>query len=252
MLAPPAHRFGRSLTGAAPWVLLAALTAQSPGLNYLILDGDQDWPRAEQPIPLGSLVKPFTTVAWADVHGPDFPEVDCDGQTCWLPAGHGRLGLEEALSHSCNAYFRELARNLTPDEVARAALRFGLPGPPPDASPDALFGLGDAWRAPPEQIARAYSELARRRADPVIARTVDGLGRAAREGTASEARVSRALAKTGTAPCIHSPKGAADGYAILLYPAEKPRYTSVVQLHGHTGREAARAAGELLRHKLEP
>jgi hypothetical protein len=79
---------------------------------------------------------------------------------------------------------------------------------------------------------------------------------------------SRLFAKTGTAPCVHgSPRTVAhpfaepssaslaasggDGYALLIYPSESPRFTLLVQVHGVPGRLAAGQAGRLLRALLK-
>ncbi len=48
---------------------------------------------------------------------------------CWLHEGHGRLNLYEALERSCNVYFYNLARKLTPDEIAHYAHELGLGEP---------------------------------------------------------------------------------------------------------------------------
>ena len=55
-----------------------------------------------------------------------------------------------------------------------------------------------------------------------------------------------ALVKTGTAPCSHSPRGSADSYTIIVYPANRPRVVLLVQAHGRTGAETAASAGALL------
>ena len=62
-----------------------------PGISYLLLDAGtgkslaEEWPGAEQPIPLGSLVKPFTALAYRGGHKEGFPEFQCDGKQCWRP-----------------------------------------------------------------------------------------------------------------------------------------------------------------------
>ena len=49
---------------------------------------EQHWTDAEAPIPVGSLVKPFTALAY----GGTFPEFTCRGAAdeCWLARGHGK------------------------------------------------------------------------------------------------------------------------------------------------------------------
>jgi hypothetical protein len=56
-----------------------------------------------------------------------------------------------------------------------------------------------------------------------------------------------ALAKTGTAACSHTPRGAADGFTVILYPAAQPRLLLLVRVHGVTGAASAKVAGAMLR-----
>ena len=214
------------------------LLAEGPGQSF------KRWNDAEDPVPPGSLLKPFAALAYGDSHGFDYPAASCDGQGCWLPGGHGAMGIEDALAQSCNVYFRTLARALTESGMAYTAIRFGLPAPPAGSAPDSYWGLGDGWRVPPDRILGAYRELHRRSAAPGVRAILEGLRRSAVRGTASGVGAP-ALAKTGTAPCVHRGSNG-DGYACVLYPADKPRYTMLLQLHGRTGREAARAAGVAL------
>jgi cell division protein FtsI/penicillin-binding protein 2 len=200
-----------------------------------------EWVSLWEPVPPGSLLKPFVAAAYAGGHGFRYPAVECTGKGCWLAAGHGELGIADALAQSCNVYFRALARELNPEAFAWTAVRLGLPAPPPEAKPDSYWGLGGEWLVPPDRLLHAYAELARRRAEPGLAPVVEGLRRAASEGTAKGLGMA-ALAKTGTSRCVHRGSNG-DGYACVLYPADKPRYTMLLQLHGRTGREAARAAG---------
>jgi len=80
---------------------------------------------------------------------------------------------------------------------------------------------------------------------------LQGMILSARVGTASAIRRSFAdaptLAKTGTAPCVHTPRAPGDGYVIMLYPADSPRFTLLVRVHGVPGSHAAIVGGELLR-----
>jgi penicillin-binding protein 2 len=48
---------------------------------------------------------------------------------CWLHEGHGSLNLYEALERSCNVYFWNVAKKLTPDEIAHYAHELGLGEP---------------------------------------------------------------------------------------------------------------------------
>jgi hypothetical protein len=141
-------------------------------------------------------------------------------------------------------YFRSLAREIAPASMARTAATYGLPAPPTDADADSLWGLGDRWRIAPRRLLHAYRELARRAGDPGAGPVLEGLRRSADHGTAAGVGAP-ALAKTGTSPCVHRGSNG-DGYVCVLYPAISPRYTMLLQLHGRTGREAARAAGVVL------
>jgi len=217
--------------------------------SYLLLDArtgavlQETWPGAARPVPLGSLVKPFTALAYAETHGFRYPEFECRGDLCWLPRGHGRLGIREAIAHSCNAYFLRLAAETK--SAGDLAARFGIPGPGPDSPPAELVGLGDGWRAAPLDIARAFCELAARRGAPGVDELLDGMALSAAIGTGNAIH-ARALVKTGTAPCVHPRRMPGDGYVIALYPAEAPRIALLVQVHGVPGAQAARIAAELL------
>ena len=194
-------------------------------VSYLVVDARSGALMAcrgfepNQPIPLGSLMKPFAALAWGAAHGFRYPEYYCRGEQdgCWLPRGHGRVGLREAIAHSCNAYFRRLAT----EDVSRCAARFGLSPPEESAPPEARIGLGAGWKVAPVSLARAYAELAARAGEPGFGEILAGLALAAREGTGSVIG-SRALAKTGTAPCSSPRPDAGDGFVMVLYPAERP------------------------------
>jgi cell division protein FtsI/penicillin-binding protein 2 len=213
------------------------------------------WADFNQPVPVGSLVKPFTALAYAASHGGRFPRIECTPESgCWLPSGHGAVGIEQAIGHSCNAYFRSLSEQLHARDLVPVTSRFGLTAPPLSSQPGSYFGLGGEWPLAPVALVRAYEELLRRSAEPAISRVLAGLKLAGGHGTASG--VARALgggssfAKTGTAPCIHnepSHRSNGDGYAVVLYPTDQPRYTLLVRVHGVPGREAANLAGEILK-----
>jgi len=233
---------------AALVILLTLPPLTAADLNYIVVDVrtrqviKQDWPDAEQPIPVGSLVKPFTALAASGA----FPEFFCQGASdhCWLAKGHGSLGFREALAHSCNSYFLQLARDVDPDSLAVVAAKFGIP--PPDAdTPEAKIGLGSNWQISPLALARAYCELTERRAEPRVAEILVGLKLAAESGTAS-AIGQGTLAKTGTAPCVANRKHKGDGFTIVLAPANAPRIALLVRVHGVPGAEAAKSAALLL------
>ena len=45
---------------------------------------------------------------------------------CWKASGHGNVDLKEALMHSCDIYFYEVARRTGIDKIAAMAKRFGF------------------------------------------------------------------------------------------------------------------------------
>jgi hypothetical protein len=254
------------LVGDVPDVQPPSLFAQSaaallardfpdPALSYLLLDARSGrtlasrWDHPDQPIPLGSLVKPFTAMAYGAAHGFRFPEHEClGGRTCWQPAGHGRLDLTHAVAYSCNSYFRALAADANLAQSAEYR-HFGLQ-PPPAATPDQLIGLDDSWRLAPSQIARAYLALAARPWDPGIPLILEGMADSARFGTGKA--VGRALSdtsalvKTGTAVCTHG-NAPGDGFVLALVPADAPRLLLLIRLHGEPGSRTAVTAGRTLR-----
>ena len=85
-------------------IALLTLVLASADINYIVVDVrtrqivKQDWPDADRPFPVGSLVKPFTALASS---GP-FPEFVCNGAAdrCWLAKGHGSLRFRDALANS--------------------------------------------------------------------------------------------------------------------------------------------------------
>ena len=45
---------------------------------------------------------------------------------CWKRGGHGHMNLRDALKHSCDVYFYEIAKRVGIDRIAETARRFGL------------------------------------------------------------------------------------------------------------------------------
>ena len=238
----------------------AQLTRQFGGrdLSWVLVDRSgrilaQNWDDPNLPISPGSLLKPFIAAAWGEQHGFNYPHVTCKGtrNRCWLPRGHGTLGLERAIAESCNAYFLSLASELDRRRAEPILARFGLHGPLPDATPETLIGLTDQWRETPLTLARAYLVLANDTHSPAQQHILIGMRGAAAFGTAREVDLAlgrdSALAKTGTAPCSHHPRAAADGFTVILFPALQPRVLLLVRMHGSTGAHTATAAGAMLR-----
>lgn len=191
----------------------------------------RNWPHEQDPVPIGSLAKPFIALAYAEGHHYTYPRLTCKPNQCWLPRGHGAVNIEDAIAQSCNTYFDTLRNQIPAGLLENTAHRFGLQNPD---------------RATPEEILKAYVELHRRAAEPGLQPILTGMRRAAKQGTAK--LVNRdALAKTGTATCTHTPKAPGDGFAIVLSPAAAPKTAILVRLHGRPGSHAARQAGSLLR-----
>ncbi len=197
-----------------------------------------DFPRSLRQ-PVGSLVKVFTALAYGAGHQHKFPSAFCKGVStgCWHAAGHGRVELVEAIAHSCNSYFLELARAVDQRDVALVASSYRIAAPVID-TPEARIGLGRGWLESPEVIALAYLTLAQRRHEPGASLVVEGLRQCARRGTA-KACGSGVLAKTGTSVCVHKPGMPGDGWALGLFPEDLPRYAVLVREHGVPGASAA-------------
>ena len=246
---------------AAPLLRSASLPDQSaailldrafpdPRISYLLLDAASNrviasrWDHRESPSPVGSLVKPFTALAYAETHDSQFPVFDCDPAACWLPQGHGRMDLAHALAHSCNSYFLQLAHDVNPAAMEAVAQRFALNPPDPSSTPSALIGLGGPWRIPPQSMALAYSELPRRSSDPGVSEILAGMRLSAKSGT-GRAAGKGAYVKTGTAACVHEPREKGDGYVAAIFPTDMPRYTLLTRVHGVPGAVAATTLGRM-------
>lgn len=232
-------------------------------LSFLLLDAHTGalltsrWPSPDAPIPLGSLVKPITALAYGESHQFRYPTHICRGTKsgCWRPGGHGKVELTTAIEYSCNSYFRMLTAEMTSADVAPVAERLGLQAPDPGASGMALAGIGEGWRNSPRSMAIAYLELMRRREQPGVRQIVAGMEQSAEHGTGAEVDRTlgrpEALVKTGTAPCTHARRAPGDGFVIALMPATDPEILLMVRVHGVPGAQAARNAGRMLRRMEE-
>ncbi len=228
-------------------------------LSFLLLDARSGavlasrWANLEQPIPLGSLAKPFTALAYGERHRFHFPSEFCRGEMagCWRPGGHGEIGIISAIAFSCNAYFRQLTVGMSGADLASTAQDFGLEPPPYDLTGAALIGVGNLWPVSPLRIARAYGELSRRRSQPGVREILAGMAFSAREGTGLEVgralHRSSALVKTGTAACTHFNRAPGDGFVLAMTPAERPELLLLLRVHGVPGSKAALTAGKMLR-----
>jgi cell division protein FtsI/penicillin-binding protein 2 len=228
--------------------------------HYLLVDVstgrllEARWTNPDSRVPVGSLIKPFIAVAYAQAHGLVYPTSVCHGAAdrCWLPSGHGRVGISEAIAQSCNAYFLRLAGRTPPSGLIATLRWFGVTADAASMTPASMVGLGEGVRVSPVALLRGYVELVSRADQPGVVPILSGMRQSGRWGTGRAIGTVMAgadvLVKTGTSPCVHSPKAAGDGYAIVLYPADRPRVALLVQAHGRTGAETAGLAGELLRN----
>ncbi len=250
--APPRTLFSQS----AIEVLEREFSGSS--VSYLLLDANSGvllasrWEDSGKPIPLGSLVKPFTALAYAGAHDFRYPIYVCRGQAsgCWQVRPHGKLDIVSAISVSCNSYFRSLAETVTSEQLLPVTRTFDLELPEEDFTGPNLIGIGDRWKISPMRIARAYLELYRRRDQPGVREILAGMLQSAQHGTGAAVgralKHSEAFVKTGTAPCIHSPHAPGDGFVVALLPAQAPEIVLMVRVHGVPGAKAAETAGRML------
>jgi cell division protein FtsI/penicillin-binding protein 2 len=230
----------------------------SRDVSYILVDSNTHrviasrWDHMEEPVPVGSLVKPFIALAYGQKHDFRYPAYFCHGSAdgCWLARGHGQVDISAAIAYSCNAYFLNLASQLDPDDLDPVARGYGLSWGKPPLDAAEMIGLGGAWRVAPAELIRAYLALAATPPPAGAARLLRGMALCARSGTAGAVdrhlKGLAALAKTGTAPCIHNPRAPGDGYAVMLYPADQPRLAMLVRVHGAPGAQAAEVGGRML------
>jgi hypothetical protein len=232
--------------------LAAFFAAPKPQLRYLALDTSSqrlsaDWPDSSKLVNYGSLLKPFLLLAYAKTHA-QFPEVICRGSAsgCWLPKGHGKQTVCPALANSCNAYFLELASEIERPALASICLEYQLSPPSAASLPGAWIGLREGWPQSAEPVARAFHRLVQNRTNRAAGVVLAGMELCARQGTGKAVSL-HCFAKTGTAPCSHTPAAEGDGFAVLIYPTDVPRFILLAEQHGTTGAQTAGLAGALLR-----
>jgi len=232
--------------------IAALFAAASPPLRYLLLDIPSqqlsaNWPDSHSLVSFGSLLKPFLLIAYAKTHD-RFPEVTCYGTAsgCWLPKGHGKQTVCPALANSCNAYFLTLAARIDRAALDSVCLEYQLSPPATASTPASWIGLKEGWPQSAEPVLRAFRRLVQNRSNPTVAVVLTGMELCARKGTGKAAALD-CFAKTGTAPCSHTPPAEGDGFAILIYPTDAPRLILLAAQHGTTGAHTAGLAGDLLR-----
>jgi stage II sporulation protein D len=251
----------------------AALAQAIAGSAYAIIDVAShatlderhgDW--LDAPVWPGSIAKLATYTAAIDAGTlSDDTHILCtrrvtlrDGRhiDCSHPATASALSLREAVAMSCNVFAAEVARSLTPTQLAAGFTRLGLPSPSPSSGSDLVaIALGlDGAQMPPRGLLNALSRvMAMERVTDAhaAARALlrDGLRDSARNGTASafgRAGID-AFAKTGTALMRN---GHPLGLVVAIAPATAPRFGIVVALPGGAGADAADVAASLLQPRL--
>ena len=232
--------------------IAALFAAASPSLRYLVLDIlsqqlSANWPDSHSPVSFGSLLKPFLLLAYAKTHA-QFPEVMCYGTAsgCWLPKGHGKQTVIPALANSCNTYFITLATGIDRAALNSVCLEYQLSPPAAASTPASWIGLKEGWPQSAEPVLRAFHRLVQNRSNPAAVVALTGMELCARKGTGKAAAL-HCFAKTGTAPCSHTPPAEGDGFAVLIYPTDAPRLILLASQHGTTGAHTAGLAGDLLR-----
>lgn len=231
--------------------------------SYLLLDARSgavlasQWENSDKPIPLGSLVKPFTALAYAGGHDFRYPIYECKGKAngCWQPQPHGKLDVISAVAVSCNTYFHLLAQNIRSEQLASLVQSFGLESPGAESTAADFMGVGARRRISPLHMARAYLELYRRKDQPGVSPLIEGMRQSALHGTGAaighQLKQTTALVKTGTAPCTHASWAPADGFVLALSPAEQSEILLFLRIHSVTGAKAAETAGRMLRQMEE-
>ena len=230
----------------------------SSDLSYIVIDAAtrrliaSRWDAITEPVPVGSLVKLFLALAYAQKHDFRYPAYFCHGARdgCWLPRGHGPVDISSAIAYSCNAYFMNMVSTLKPEDVDFMAQRCGFSlGQAPSAAAQ-MIGLGGAWRIDPQDLLHAFVLLAAVPRVAGAAELMHGMALSAKMGTAGAVGLAlhgaAVLAKTGTAPCVHQPRAPGDGFVVLLYPADQIRLALLVRVHGVPGSRAAELGGRML------
>jgi cell division protein FtsI/penicillin-binding protein 2 len=186
-----------------------------------------------------------------------YPRYTCKGEAsgCWQVRPHGTLDIVSAVAVSCNSYFRELAANITGEQLLPISTRFGIDAPDAALTGTDLMGLGWRWPISPVRMAHAYLELYKQRNQPGVQELIGGMAQSAQHGTGASVgkslKYSDALVKTGTAPCSHARSAPADGFVVALVPANQPEILLMIRVHGVAGARAAETAGRILRRMEE-
>jgi hypothetical protein len=234
------------------WVALVAPATGGDLLVWRLRDARLEVPAGAPrgALPVGSLQKPFVARAWADTHrGQATPRLACSGgASCWYRPGHGSLGLVQAVSLSCNAYFRELAAQVPRGALATALREAGFRVEEPLSESEAI-GIDPLGKVAiqPGLLLAAYLRLVREpwtTGESVRQELRAGLRSAALHGTARAFRDAGAWAKTGTSASVLGQPLATSGWVVAIDDAGR---ATLGLLPRGTGRTAAEqlAAGRV-------
>ena len=138
-----------------------------------------------------------------------------------------------ALANSCNCYFLHLASQIDRAALDSVCLTYGLSVPLRSVKDESLVGLGSAWKNTPLAVVQAFSQVT----DQTV---LQAMAQCAQQGTAKNLGL-QCYAKTGTAPCSHTPRASGDGFVVALYPVGLPRRVVLFEEHGTTGGEACKS-----------
>jgi hypothetical protein len=236
------------LTSGSSAALHASEGRATPLLVWRLEQGRVVGPdEGERPLPVGSLAKPFVAKAWAASHpGEATPRLPCTARSsCWLPAGHGPVGLARAVAVSCNAYFRSLAEATPLPTLALVLQEEGFLVPSP-LTPDTAIGGEGVLAIAPRDLLRAYARLTREpwaEGEAVRAELLAGLRENPLRGTARGLGRYGLWAKTGTVPALDGRALRTSGLAVTVDDAGR---ATLGVLGNGTGRDAARALASLV------
>ncbi len=221
--------------------------------------------------PPGSTLKPLTL--WALLESGKIKPSDeyfCPGtlvlngrnMSCSHPRITVPMNISRAIAYSCNCAVAHFGMLLEPGELPDFCRRLGLTsatgllnGPEaagrilPNLSGQQLQlqGLGEAFiSATPLEVLAAYSMLARRSHDPLLAAIVDGLEGAVEYGTAQQAKLEN-ISVAGKTGSVRDAAGVHLAWFAGFAPSRSPEVAVTVLVQGRSGgADAAPIARRLL------